>query len=136
MSSTASTLRTAAELLDLLGLHTGNHFASTDGHLDISAAIYRAVTGRTPNCFLDNDDLARLLIETNEPAMDAIRALSAALPTEPPTDPDTGADDHIEHLAGWATTAPIGHTAPPTELEVLGCILRTANSRTRAALAA
>ncbi|MFE4915890.1 hypothetical protein ACFRCX_30775 [Streptomyces sp. NPDC056652] len=136
MSSTATVLYTAAELLNHYGLHTGDHFASTNGHLDINAAIFRAVTGSAPNCFLDNDDRALLLIQTNEPAMEAIRALSAALPTEPPTDPETGADDYIEHLAGWATTAPIGHGAPPTELEVIGVIVRAANGLRRTALAA
>jgi hypothetical protein len=133
---TVSTLLAAAVLIDHFGLHTGDHLASTNGRLSINAAIFRATTRSTPNCFLYNDDLALLLIQTNEPAMEAIRALSAALPTEPPFDPETGADDHIEHLAGWVTIAPIGHSAPPTELEVIGRILRTAKGLRHTDLAA
>lgn len=130
----STTLRTAALVLDDLGLHTGDHFASNEGPLDISAAIFRAVTNRTPNCFLSDDDQAILLIQTNEPAMEAIRALSASLPTEPPTDPETGQDDHIEHLAWWASYAPDG-LAVPTLTEVIGRLVRTADATVRFAAA-
>ncbi len=35
----------------------------------------------------------------------AVRWLSSRLPGEPPTDPETGQDDHVEHVAGWNDAA-------------------------------
>ncbi|MFD7615720.1 hypothetical protein [Streptomyces sp. NPDC059802] len=130
-SSTGTILRTAAHVLNYYGLHTGKQFASVGGRLDISAAIFRAATGKTPNCFLTDEDTALLHIQMCGPAMDAIRMLSAVLPTLPPTDPDTGADDHIEHVCHWAMT-PVwtgnADNQPPTAPEVIGAILRAAQA--------
>ncbi|MGS2592081.1 DUF6197 family protein [Streptomyces hebeiensis] len=130
MSSTGTILRTAAQLLNYHGLHTGDHFASNTGQLDLNAAIFRAVTGKTPNAFLTDDDQALLLITTNEPAMDAIRMLSAVLPTEPPTDDETGLDNHIEHLAWWASYAPNPDRGwpAPTVSEAIGALHRAAQT--------
>ncbi|MDK0525053.1 hypothetical protein [Streptomyces sp. ML-6] len=131
MSSTGTVLRTAAHILNHSGLHTGPQFATADGRLDITAAIFRAVTGRTPNCFLTDEDYSLLQIRMCEPAMDAIRMLSAVLPTLPPTDPSTGTDDHIEHICHWAATPAWNGTPdkqPPTMPEVIGAILRAAQA--------
>ncbi|MEU3656484.1 hypothetical protein AB0E67_27485 [Streptomyces sp. NPDC032161] len=128
MSSTGTALRTTAHILNYYGLHTGTQFASHDGRLDITAAIFRAVTGKTPNCFLTDEDYSLLQIRMCEPAMDAICMLSAVLPTEPPTDPGTGADDHIEHVTHWATTRTWPDQQPPTTPEVIGAILRAAQA--------
>ncbi|MEU9849299.1 hypothetical protein [Streptomyces sp. NPDC047985] len=128
MSSTGTVLRTTAHILNYYGLHTGTQFATVDGRLDITAAIFRAVTGRTPNCFLTDEDHSLLQIRMCEPAMDAIRMLSAVLPTQPPTDPDTGLDDHIEHVTHWATTPTWPDQNAPTTSEVIGAILRAAQA--------
>ncbi|MFE7111716.1 hypothetical protein ACFU98_29835 [Streptomyces sp. NPDC057575] len=124
-SSIGTILRTTAHILSYYGLHTGKQFASADGRLDICAAIFRATTGKTPNCFLTDEDTALLQIQVCEPAMDAIRMLSAVLPGLPPTDPDSGADDHIEHVCHWAVTP---DNQPPTMPEVIGAILRAAQA--------
>ncbi|MFE9491441.1 hypothetical protein ACFYNF_34225 [Streptomyces sp. NPDC006641] len=130
-TSTGTILRTAAHILNYYGLHTGRQFASVDGRLDITAAIFRATTGKTPNCFLTNENASLLQIQVCEPAMDAIRMLSAVLPTLPPTDPGTGTDDHIEHVCHWAMTPVWTGNAddqPPTMPEVIGAILRAAQA--------
>ncbi|MEU6016924.1 hypothetical protein ABZ826_23605 [Streptomyces sp. NPDC047515] len=131
MSSTGTVLRTTAHVLNYFGLHTGPQFATIDGRLDITAAIFRAVTGKTPNCFLTDEDYSLLQIQSCEPAMDAIRMLSAVLPTEPPVDLVTGLDDYIEHVCHWAMT-PVwtgnGDDQAPTMPEVIGAILRAAQT--------
>ncbi|WP_097865853.1 DUF6197 family protein [Streptomyces sp. rh34] len=126
-SSTGTILRTTAHILNYYGLHTGKQFATHDGRLDITAAIFRATTGKTPNCFLTNENASLLQIQVCEPAMDAIRMVSAVLPTEPSTDPATGRDDHIEHVSNWAgPTRP--DTDAPTHPEVIGVLLRAATA--------
>ncbi|MFF1916183.1 hypothetical protein ACFVYE_32270 [Streptomyces sp. NPDC058239] len=130
-TSTGTILRTAAHVLNYYGLHTGKQFASADGRLDICAAVFRAATGKTPNCFLTDEDAALLQIQVCEPAMDAIRMLSAVLPTLPPTDLNTGADDHIEHVCHWAMTPVWTGNAddqPPSMPEVIGAVLRAAQA--------
>ncbi|GAA3154270.1 hypothetical protein ACFQ0X_44020 [Streptomyces rectiviolaceus] len=125
MSSTGTILRTAAQLYAYYGHHNGPHFAGFDGRLDPVAAIFRAITGHTPHCFIDDDDIALLLITTNAPAMDAIRALSAVLPTEPPlTD---GVVDHIEHISDLTAYAALGQP-PATPDVVLGNFARAAQA--------
>lgn len=128
MSSTGTILRATAELLNFYGLHTGKHFASTTGRLDVCAAAFRAVTGKLPNCFLDDDANALLLIETCEPAMDAIRWISTVLATQPPTDEGAIQPNHIEHVTHWASTVAPGELYLPSHSEVIGCILRAAQA--------
>lgn len=127
-SSTGTILRTAAHLLNYYGLHTGTQFATHDGRLDITAAIFRATTGKTPNCFLTDEKTSLLQIQVCEEAMHAIRMVSAVLPTEPSTDPDTGHDDHIEHVCHWAATPVWPGTDSPTHPEVIGVLLRAATA--------
>ncbi|MDX5526127.1 hypothetical protein PV677_36265 [Streptomyces sp. DE06-01C] len=126
-SSTGTILRTAAHILNYHGLHTGKQFATHDGRLDITAAIFRAATGKTPNCFLTDENASLLQIQVCEPAMDAIRMVSAVLPTEPSTDPAAGRDDHIEHVSNWAGPIRPGADAP-THPEVIGVLLRAAQA--------
>jgi len=128
MPTAATTLRTAAHLLNHFGLHTGDHFAANGGGLSVSAVIYRAVTFSTPNAFLTDQAAAVALIRGNAPAMNAIRVLSDCLDTHPPTDIDTDEPDHIEHISYWAATPAIGETNPPTISEVTDRILRAADA--------
>ncbi|MFD8626646.1 hypothetical protein ACFV4E_22645 [Streptomyces hygroscopicus] len=130
-SSTGTVLRTTRDIVNYYGLWTGEQFATRDGRLDLSAAIYRAVTGQTPNCFLNDEDMALLLIETNPVVMEAIRMVSAVLPTQPCTtevDPGYEVPDYVEHVSNWASTAPVFAEQPPTVSEVLGLLERAADT--------
>ncbi|GHJ34266.1 hypothetical protein TPA0910_86990 [Streptomyces hygroscopicus subsp. sporocinereus] len=130
-SSTGTVLRTTRDIVNYYGLWTGEQFATRDGRLDLSAAIYRAVTGQTPNCFLNDEDMALLLIETNPVVMEAIRMVSAVLPTQPCTtevDPGYEVPDYVEHVSNWASTASVFAQQPPTVSEVLGLLARAADT--------
>jgi hypothetical protein len=130
-SSTGTILRTTRDIVSYYGLWTGEHFATPDGRLDLSAAIYRAVTGSTPNCFLDDEDMALLLIESNPDVIDAIRMVSAVLPTQPCTTeivPGYEVPDYVEHVSNWASTAPVLAQQPPTVSEVIGVLTRAADT--------
>lgn len=129
MSETGLILRTAQQLLNHHGLINPDHghFVDEHGRLDITAAVFRAVTGRAPHAFLNDPTTARLLIETNEPTMAALAWISRVLPTDPP---DSGnGDDLIEHLAGWlAQTDPhLGHRRPRTS-DAIGLLDRAARA--------
>ncbi|MFB9558594.1 hypothetical protein [Streptomyces roseoviridis] len=130
MSETGLILRTTQQIVNYFGLVAPGHghFADAQGRLDITGAVFRAVTGTTPNAFLDDPDTARLLIETNTPVMTAIRWISAVLPGQPPHDDDTGIDDHIEHLAAWLDdTDPFLRRRPNTS-DVIGVLGRAAQA--------
>lgn len=130
-SSTGTVLRTTRDIVNYYGLWTGDQFATNDGRLDLVAAIYRAVTGSTPNCFLTDEDMALLLIETNAVVMDAVRMVSAVLPTQPCTTevaPGYEVPDYVEHVSNWACTAPVFSTRPPTVSEVIGVLDRAADT--------
>ncbi|MFD8384284.1 hypothetical protein ACFV2X_38180 [Streptomyces sp. NPDC059679] len=138
MPSTAHILRETARILTRQGLHTGSQFAgpsvgfsSLDGPLDVCAAIYVAATGKGPAEF-QRDELASIrLIECSAPAMQAIRAISDALDSEPSMDQlDRGVEvpNRIEHVSNWASTRAVGEKTPPTADEVIGRILRTADA--------
>lgn len=129
MPETGLILRTAQQLLNHHGLIDPDHGTFTDAHgrLDIAAAVFRAVTGRTPGAFHDDPAYARLLIETNEPTMAALTWISRVLPTDAP---DSGhGDDVIEHLAGWlAQRNPhLDHRRPGTS-DVIGLLERAARA--------
>ena len=88
--------------------------------------MFHAVTGRAPHAFLDDPAYARLLIETNEPVMTALRWISRVLPTEAP---DSGnGDDVIEHLAGWLTQRDPFLGRRPNTSDVLGILTRAARA--------
>lgn len=128
MSQTGPILRAAQQLLNHHGLIDPDHghFADAQGRLDIAAAVFFAVTGKTPAAFLNDPTYARLLIETNEPVMAALLCVSRVLPTEAP---DSGnGDDVIEHLAGWiAAVDPHLHRRPGTA-DVIGVLDRAARA--------
>jgi hypothetical protein len=122
-TSTRLILETMAASIRDTGLHTGEQFASAvTGRLDIAAHGFRAVTGKTPGCFYTDEGLALLLIETCAPLMDALKAISAALDTEPCHIDE--APQYVDHVANWARTPGIGEKQPPTTSEVIGRILR------------
>ena len=128
MSETGVILRTTQQVLNHHGLIDPDHSNFTDAHgrLDIASAAFRAVTGRTPHAFLDDAVYARLLIETNEPVMTALRWVSRVLPTEAP---DSGnGDDVIEHLAGWLTQRDPFLGRRPNTSDVLGILERAARA--------
>jgi hypothetical protein len=139
MRSTAHILRLTAHIIAERGLHTGDEFANqTTGHVDICAAVYLA-TGpydsperlHVPIEFFTDEGHALDLIEANPQAMDAIRAISAAITNY--AVPDTnGQPDVIEHVSNWVRTPPIGCTQPPSLSEVIGCILRAARNTAHA----
>lgn len=133
MNGTDLILRETARIIDFRGLHIGSQFATNTGRrssleapLDICAAVYAATTGRVPDVFYTDECASLALIESSEPAMAAIRAISEALDSQPCE--TNGQPDYIEHVSNWAATrAPFAPT-PPTTSEVIGRILRAAQN--------
>ncbi|MEW2402212.1 hypothetical protein [Streptomyces sp. NPDC046862] len=132
MHGTDLILNETARIIDFRGLHTGHQFAANTGRratleapLDICAAVYLATTGQVPDTFFTDEGTSRELIEASPAAMDAIRAISAAIRNYEVPDTD-GRPDVIEHVSQWTFTNPIGCTQPPSTSEVIGCILRAA----------
>nr|WSX25506.1 hypothetical protein OG690_38125 [Streptomyces tubercidicus] len=131
MSETADILRYAARIISERGLHTGPHFAHADGSLDICAAIYLAAYGKQPAEFETDEDYSTTLIELSYEARQAIKALSASLPTEPPTvesAPGYEEPSHLEHVSRWASTGQFPDEQPPTAAEVTDHLVRTADA--------
>ncbi|MFJ7990288.1 hypothetical protein [Streptomyces sp. NPDC096351] len=133
MSETSRILRTAARAATYHGLQAGPHFVDSHGRLDLIAAIYIGATGKTPHSFATPNtptspfnNMATALIETNEPVMNAIRAVSDVLPTDKPTDSVTGLYCPIEHLWYWQTDRQHTTGQPPTDTEIVGLLLRAA----------
>ncbi|MFE1451928.1 DUF6197 family protein [Streptomyces olivaceoviridis] len=128
MQSTAKILEETAHILTTHGLHRGEQFAATDcDAVDICAAVYMAAEGTCPPEFAEDEGASRDLIESSERSMAAIRAISAAITNYEVPDSD-GHPDLIEHVSQWTFTPPIGEKTPPTTSEVIGCILRAANT--------
>ena len=134
MHSAAETLVEAARIITTHGLHTGEQFAATDSDaVDICAAVYMAAEGTCPPEFADDELASIAIIEASAPAMAAIRAISEVLDSsvcETEIAPGLYVPDYIEHVSNWAATTPIGGTQPPTTSEVIGRILRAANTLT------
>ncbi|MFF7335373.1 hypothetical protein [Streptomyces sp. NPDC008150] len=137
MPTTAQILTTMAGLIDEYGLHTGEQFAAHSYQaplLDICAHAYLAAEGRVPAAFYTDEAASLALIEASTGAMDAIRAISTSLDPDPtdPTPPCTtnGRPDPIEHVSNWARTPAVFATQPPTASEVIGRILRAADTPT------
>ncbi|MFJ6238941.1 hypothetical protein ACIQH0_33220 [Streptomyces griseus] len=132
MPATAYTLNRAAHIISYRGLHTGEQFASADSSaLDIAAAIYFAAENNFPDEFYTDEVTSLEIIAASADTMAAIRALSAAIGTEPPTTeitPDHDVPDYIEHVCHWAMTTPIFGTQPPATSEVIGALLRAATA--------
>ncbi|PSK57026.1 hypothetical protein B0E38_02557 [Streptomyces sp. 111WW2] len=119
-------LHGTAYLLHHGGLHTGTQFASPEGPLDVCAAAYAITEGDLPDAFYNDECTSLDIIEASDRAMAVIRAISAALDSEPCE--TNGRPDYIEHVSNWAATPPIGEHFPPRTSEVIGCILRAADT--------
>ena len=128
MPSTAMNLHVMAAFVNLYVVHTGDQFATSERDLDICGIAYVVCEDQpVPAQFYTDEDASLRLIECSAPAMDAIRALSAALDTPPCTTeiaPGHEAPDYLEHVSNWARTPGIGEQQPPSTSEVIGCILR------------
>ncbi|MEE1812664.1 DUF6197 family protein [Streptomyces sp. BE133] len=123
-TSTGTILDIAAQLLSYYGLERTNLINTGQDAVSIEAAVFRAVTGRIPNSFTRDPKTAELLLETNEPTQEALAWISAVLPTDAPHDPDTGIDDHLEHIRTWVSTPDFFTEAVPTPFEVVGVLQR------------
>lgn len=132
MTSTAGTLRRAAHLINHRGLHTGDQFIDQATHAaDVAAAIFVAAEIVVPREFYTDEVTSLEIIAASAPAMLAIRALSDSLNTEAcVTEIAPGHDvpDYIEHVCNWAATTPVFGTRAPTTSEVIGAILRAAQT--------
>ncbi|MYW49636.1 hypothetical protein [Streptomyces sp. SID161] len=132
MQTTTETLIETAHIITTHGLHTGNQFAATDSDaIDICAAVYMAAEGTCPPEFSTDEDTSLAIISASAPAMAAIRALSDALESDvndTEIAPGYTIPDHIEHVTQWVLRPGIGCTEPPTVDEVIGRILRAANT--------
>lgn len=129
MHGTTQALTTMASIVARDGLHTGEQMATLGPpiRLDIAALAYLVTEGRLPDAFFTDEGTSRELIEASEPAMNVIRALSAAIDNYEVPD-SAGRPDVIEHVSQWTFTNPIGCTRPPSTDEVIGCLLRAAKT--------
>jgi hypothetical protein len=132
MATTAMNLHVMAAYVNLYGVHTGDQFAAADDQLDICAIAYVVAEDcPVPPEFHDDECASLTLIESSAGAMAAIRAISAALDTEPcetEIEPGTRVPDYIEHVSNWAATPAPFSSVPPTTSEVIGRILRAADA--------
>ncbi|MEU9778469.1 MULTISPECIES: hypothetical protein [unclassified Streptomyces] len=144
-NTTATLLRDAVHHLSQYGLHRERAFVGPTtrpyldhGPLDVCAAIYMAATASAlPSVFRSTDSAdeqaAIELIKANPDAMDAIHAVWDGLDSKI-TEADVcdelptfdGPDEWIDRVSYWAIKAPASWAEPPTLLEVMGRLLRTA----------
>lgn len=128
MPETADTRAYMARIITERGLHTGPNFVGPDGAVSICAAAFLASHGWEPEPFRTDENLAVILISCSAPAMQAIKAISADLGTQPSVTPitdDHDVPDHIEHVERWASTPQFPDEQPPTVDQVIGRILHT-----------
>ncbi|MCX5000933.1 hypothetical protein [Streptomyces longwoodensis] len=135
MQHTAATLQAMAHFITRYGLHTGDQFAAPGpaAPMDICAVAYITAERCAPPPEFFTDEVTSLaIIESSAGAMAAIRAISEVLDStvcETEIVPGTWVPDYIEHVSNWAATAsPITPKRPPTIDEVIGRILRAANT--------
>jgi len=126
MLTTAAILRRAARILTHEGLHTGDQFAGTYTGFDVCAALYIAAEDEVPTEFFSDEATSLDTIAASQPAMAAIKAVSDALDTD--ACETNGQPDYIEHVSNWASTTAPFETAPPPANEVIGRLLRTADT--------
>jgi hypothetical protein len=134
MRNTAQDLQAMASFIARYGLHTGEQLAAPGpaAPMDICAVAYIVAERCAPPAEFYTDQVASMrLIEASAGAMAAIRAISEVLDSgvnESQVEPGTWVPDYIEHVAQWAMRPGIGCTEPPTVDEVIGRILRAANT--------
>ncbi|MFG2970866.1 hypothetical protein ACGFZS_47120 [Streptomyces sp. NPDC048288] len=129
-------LQDMAAVIDIDGLHRGEQLAVRGyiNRFDICAVAFGVAEGRysTPPAEFFTDELAAMtLIEASAGAMAAIKAISHVLDThvdEEELAPGFFVPNYISHVSNWARTTPVGETRPPTATEVIGRILRAANT--------
>lgn len=122
MSETADILRYTGRIISERGLRTKRQFAGPDGSLILVAAIYVATHGKQPDVFEFDEDLSITFIASSPDAMQAIRAFSDALDTEPPVTeiaPGHEVPDYIEHVSHWAESGTAFCKRPPTTTRVM-----------------
>lgn len=123
-SSTGTVIDVATQLLNYFPLERNALINPNREALSVEAALFRAATGRIPNAFTSDPDRAELLIATNETVQDALRWISAVLPTDPPHDPETGIDNHLEHIRTWVSTEDFFTGELPEVFTVVGVMRR------------
>ena len=137
MHGTAEVLQRMAQVISLHGVHTGDQFAvrTHENRLtqhDICALAWVVAEGRiAPREFFTDEVASLAIIGASAPALAAIRAISDALDTDvcvTEIAPGATVPDYIEHVSNWAATPPVFAAQPPTTDEVIGCILRAANT--------
>lgn len=132
MNSTRFVLQKMATVINTQGLHNGAQFAEHGpmDKLDICAVAYIVAEHcPAPAEFFTDETASLRLIESSAKAMAAIKAISDALDSpvcETEMVPGFYVPDYVEHVSSWAT--PIDGSTPPTVSEVIGCILRAANT--------
>ena len=131
--TTPTVLRRASDRINQRGLWTGDQFIEPSGRrIDVCAAIYLAAEGGfIPDEFRTDEDAAIRLIECSAPAMQAIRAVSDHLDTQPPyTEIAPGIEvcDYIEHVSHWAANRPEAVAAWYVEAAVVGRLVRIADA--------
>ncbi|MDX3165961.1 hypothetical protein PV516_19425 [Streptomyces scabiei] len=135
--NTAAHLRRAAQLLEQHGLYTGDDgYVGSDGSLDICAALYQGATHVLPDVFRTDATAAAEAITASTWAMAAIRAVYDTLGTEVTMPDQDGPDEVIDRVSHWAATPPFRQTQPPTRTEVMGRLLRTADTLDQQAITA
>ncbi|MEW1754150.1 hypothetical protein [Streptomyces angustmyceticus] len=128
MSDTADIRSYMARIITERGFHTGPNFVGPDGAVSIGAAAFLAAHGWEPDSFRTDEDLSVILISCSAPAMQAIKAISADLDTEPSfirITEDHDVPDYIEHVERWASTPQFRDEQPPRIDQVIGRIVRT-----------
>jgi hypothetical protein len=138
MRATRNVLEDMAAVINIDGLYRGEQFGQRGDidRLDICAHAFVAAEWRGPLSIpveFFTDELASIrLIEASAGAMAAIRAISEALEShvdEEELTPGLFVPNYIAHVSNWVRTAsPVQPKRPPTTAEVIGRILRAANT--------
>lgn len=131
MPETARILRYTTRIISERGLRTRRNFVGPTGDIALSAAIYLAAHGKELNVFRFDEDLSIGFIQCSAPAMQAIRAISNALGTEPPVTEITArheVPDHIEHIEHWTAHGTTFDKHAPTTARVMALLERTADA--------
>jgi hypothetical protein len=131
MLSTGRILRKMATVINTDGLHTGEQFGHRGviDQFDICALAYIVAEDKpAPDVFFTDQAASMELLERSEPAMQALRVLSASIADYEV--PDTaGQPDVIEHVFNWTAAPGIGQKTPPTTAEIVGRLIRASETQ-------